>query len=66
LGTFVIRSLAKPGMVENSALRAELSRWVRDAVAAGLERTDIEALVDMELEREFIESDLFEIEGETS
>ncbi|TSD49622.1 GntR family transcriptional regulator [Rhodococcus sp. KBS0724] len=66
LGTFVIKSLAKPGMVENSALRAELSRWVRDAVAAGLERTDIEALVDMELEREFIESDLFEIEGETS
>ena len=66
LGTFVTKSLAKPGMVENSALRAELSRWVRDAVAAGLERTDIEALVDMELEREFIESDLFEIEGETS
>lgn len=66
LGTFVTKSLAKPGMVENSALRAELSRWVRDAVAAGLERTDIEALVDMELEREFIESELFEIEGETS
>ncbi|MFE4499382.1 GntR family transcriptional regulator [Rhodococcus sp. NPDC056743] len=66
LGTFVTKSLAKPGMVENSALRAELSRWVRDAVAAGLERTDIEALVDMELEREFVKSDLFEIEGETS
>ncbi|KJF24334.1 GntR family transcriptional regulator [Rhodococcus sp. AD45-ID] len=66
LGTFVTKSLAKPGMAENSALRAELSRWMRDAVAAGLERTDIEALVDMELEREFVKSDSSEIEGETS
>lgn len=66
LGTFVTKSLAKPGMAENSALRAELSRWVRDAVAAGLERTDIEALVDMELEREFVKSDSSESEGETS
>ncbi|NRI69257.1 GntR family transcriptional regulator [Rhodococcus sp. MS16] len=66
LGTFVTKSLAKPGMAENSALRAELSRWMRDAVAAGLERTDIEALVDMELEREFVKSDSSESEGETS
>ncbi|MGG7100379.1 GntR family transcriptional regulator [Rhodococcus sp. 24CO] len=66
LGTFVTKSLAKPGMAENSALRAELSRWVRDAVAAGLERTDVEALVDMELAREFTKSDSSESEGEAS
>lgn len=57
LGTFVVKSLAKPGMAESSALRRELARWVADAVAAGLERTDIEALVSLELEKTFIESD---------
>lgn len=45
LGTFVIASLAKPGMAEKAALRSELDRWVAHAVAAGLDRSDIEALV---------------------
>jgi GntR family transcriptional regulator len=63
LGTFVTKSLAKPGMAESAALRTELSRWVSDAVAAGLERTDIEALVAMELEREFTETESSETES---
>ena len=66
LGTFVVKSLAKPGMAESSALRRELARWVADAVAAGLERTDIEALVSLELEKTFIESDPSGKQGETS
>jgi GntR family transcriptional regulator len=39
---------------------------VADAVAAGLERTDIEALVSLELEKTFIESDPSGKQGETS
>lgn len=66
LGTFVTRSLAKPGMAESSALRGELSRWVASAVAAGLERTDIEALLALGLEREFTESGRPGQQGETS
>ena len=66
LGTFVVKSLAKPGMAESSALRRELARWVADAVAAGLERTDIEALVSLELEKTFIEADPSGKQGETS
>lgn len=66
LGTFVVKSLAKPGMAESSALRRELARWVADAVAAGLERTDIEALVSLELEKTFIETDPSGKQGETS
>ena len=66
LGTFVVKSLAKPGMAESAALRRELARWVADAVAAGLERTDIEALVSLELEKTFIESDPSGKQGETS
>lgn len=45
LGTFVTRSLAKPGMVEAEVLRTQLQRWIRDAHDAGLEREDLDALV---------------------
>lgn len=45
LGTFVIASLAKPGMAEKAALRDELDRWVAHGVAAGLDRSDLEALI---------------------
>ncbi|WP_328812445.1 GntR family transcriptional regulator [Rhodococcus sp. NBC_00297] len=44
-GTFVVSSLVKPGMAEQAALRRELDRWVDHSVAAGLERSDMEALV---------------------
>ncbi|WP_305093149.1 GntR family transcriptional regulator [Prescottella sp. R16] len=53
LGTFVTRSLAKPGMAERHALQDELSTWVRHAAAAGLDRSDLEALVTAALDSEF-------------
>ncbi|KND40640.1 MULTISPECIES: GntR family transcriptional regulator [Streptomyces] len=45
LGTFVTRSLARPGAEDDSPLRAELTDWTARARAAGLERADILALV---------------------
>lgn len=45
LGTFVTRSLARPGSEDDSPLRAELTDWTARARAAGLERADILALV---------------------
>lgn len=45
LGTFVLRSLARPGAAEDGPLRAELTAWVDRARAAGLDREDIAALV---------------------
>ncbi|MFD4721236.1 GntR family transcriptional regulator [Streptomyces sp. NPDC058423] len=45
LGTFVTRSLARPGAEADSPLRAELTDWTARARAAGLERADILALV---------------------
>ncbi|MFI2456668.1 GntR family transcriptional regulator [Streptomyces sp. NPDC019539] len=45
LGTFVTRSLARPGAEADSPLRAELADWTGRARAAGLERADILALV---------------------
>ena len=45
LGTFVIASLAKPGMAEKTALTNELDRWVAHGIAAGLDRSDLEALI---------------------
>lgn len=45
LGTFVTRSLARPGAESDSPLRAELADWTARARAAGLERADILALV---------------------
>ncbi|WP_329533724.1 GntR family transcriptional regulator [Streptomyces sp. NBC_01450] len=45
LGTFVTRSLARPGAEDDSPLRTELTDWMARARAAGLERADILALV---------------------
>ncbi|MFI6495140.1 GntR family transcriptional regulator [Streptomyces sp. NPDC050564] len=45
LGTFVTRSLARPGAEDHSPLRADLTAWTARARAAGLERADILALV---------------------
>ncbi|CAL9657668.1 GntR family transcriptional regulator [Streptomyces sp. NPDC005395] len=45
LGTFVTRSLARPGAEDDSPLRTDLAAWVARALAAGLERDDILALV---------------------
>ena len=45
LGTFVLQSLARPESAADTELRAELEAWVRRAVAAGLGRDDIDALV---------------------
>ncbi|CRK51954.1 GntR family transcriptional regulator [Rhodococcus sp. RD6.2] len=53
LGTFVTRSLSKPGMAERRALEAELTDWARTAAAAGLDRSDLEALVAAALDSEF-------------
>ncbi|MFK4802597.1 GntR family transcriptional regulator [Streptomyces sp. MPA0124] len=45
LGTFVTRSLARPGAEDDSPLRAGLAEWVARARSAGLERDDVLALV---------------------
>jgi GntR family transcriptional regulator len=42
-GTFVLRSLARPGAHEQ--LRGDLEEWMERAAAAGLDREDIDALV---------------------
>ena len=44
LGTFVRRSLARPGVAEDAPLRTDLETWMQAATAAGLEREDVEAL----------------------
>ncbi|OZM79370.1 GntR family transcriptional regulator [Pseudonocardia sp. MH-G8] len=45
LGTFVLRSLARPDSDADVLLRAELEKWMARAAAAGLDREDIDALV---------------------
>ncbi|MCW5249768.1 MULTISPECIES: GntR family transcriptional regulator [unclassified Streptomyces] len=45
LGTFVTRSLARPGAEDDSPLRAELARWIGRARETGLDRDDVLALV---------------------
>ncbi|MGK5632120.1 GntR family transcriptional regulator [Streptomyces sp. URMC 123] len=45
LGTFVRRSLARPGAGADSPLRGELAAWVGRARAAGLDREDVAALM---------------------
>ncbi|MEU7135439.1 GntR family transcriptional regulator [Streptomyces sp. NPDC046261] len=45
LGTFVRRSLARPGAAPDSPLRAELAAWMARARTAGLDREDVAALV---------------------
>ncbi|MEU0742640.1 GntR family transcriptional regulator [Streptomyces sp. NPDC006134] len=44
LGTFVTRSLARPG-AEDDSLRTDLAEWIARARQAGLERDDVLALV---------------------
>lgn len=53
LGTFVRRSLARPGAEADGPLRAELVGWVDRARAAGLEREDVTALVTSVLEQRY-------------
>lgn len=57
LGTFVTRSLARPGAEVDSPLRAELADWTARARSAGLERADIFALVTAVLDGEDGEQD---------
>jgi GntR family transcriptional regulator len=57
LGTFVTRSLARPGAEADSPLRAELADWTARARSAGLERADILALVTAVLDGEGGEQD---------
>ncbi|MEV5953318.1 GntR family transcriptional regulator [Streptomyces sp. NPDC051987] len=45
LGTFVTRSLARPGAADDSPLRREIADWVTRARAAGLGRPDVLAMV---------------------
>ncbi|MFV8128790.1 GntR family transcriptional regulator [Streptomyces syringium] len=53
LGTFVRRSLARPGAAADSPLRAELADWAGRARAAGLDREDVAALVASVLDESF-------------
>jgi GntR family transcriptional regulator len=57
LGTFVTRSLARPGAEADSPLRAELADWTARARSAGLEPADIFALVTAVLDGEGGEQD---------
>jgi GntR family transcriptional regulator len=45
LGTFVTRSLVRPGTEDDSPLRREVTDWVARARAGGLERADVLAMV---------------------
>jgi len=45
LGTFVLRSLARPESEVDARLRADLEDWVRRASAAGLTGDDLDALI---------------------
>ncbi|MGW4379037.1 GntR family transcriptional regulator [Kitasatospora sp. NPDC004531] len=53
LGTFVLRSLARPEAAQDGPLRAELTAWVGRARSAGLDREDIAALMADVLEQGF-------------
>ncbi|MGK5637371.1 GntR family transcriptional regulator [Streptomyces sp. URMC 126] len=50
LGTFVRRSLARPGAATDSPLGVELAGWAERARAAGLGRADVAALMTSVLE----------------
>jgi GntR family transcriptional regulator len=45
LGTFVLRSLARPESEADERLRADLEGWMERATAAGLEGEDVDALI---------------------
>ncbi|MGW2324596.1 GntR family transcriptional regulator [Streptomyces sp. NPDC001700] len=53
LGTFVRRSLARPGAAADSPLHGELAAWADRARAAGLDREDVAALVTSVLDERF-------------
>lgn len=55
LGTFVVGSLAKAGMAEKNALAGQLDTWVSHGASAGLDRSDLQALFEAALDREFPE-----------
>lgn len=56
LGTFVLRSLARPQTAADAPLRGELDAWVARAREAGLEREDVAALVASVLEERYAET----------
>ncbi|MCM2417289.1 MULTISPECIES: GntR family transcriptional regulator [unclassified Streptomyces] len=49
VGTFIVRTLAGPSLVNQADLREDLVIWLRKAQAAGLPRDDIAALIDTTL-----------------
>ncbi|MFI9102234.1 GntR family transcriptional regulator [Streptomyces fildesensis] len=49
VGTFIVRTLAGPSLVNQADLREDLVTWLRKAQAAGLPRDDIAALIDTTL-----------------
>jgi GntR family transcriptional regulator len=55
LGTFVQRSLGTARLADQTALRRDLERWVRQARAAGLDREDMETLFAMAMTGSFRE-----------
>jgi GntR family transcriptional regulator len=52
-GTFVLRSLAGPAVANLAVLRAELVAWLGRARTAGLDRDEIDALVQTTLRTSF-------------
>ncbi|PRY42184.1 GntR family transcriptional regulator [Umezawaea tangerina] len=53
LGTFVVRTLARPGATDDGPLREGLAGWLAGADAGGLEREDVEALVKAVLDEHY-------------
>jgi GntR family transcriptional regulator len=53
LGTFVVRTLARPGAADDGPLREGLATWLDGASAAGLAREDVEALVKAVLDEHY-------------
>jgi GntR family transcriptional regulator len=54
-GTFILRSLAGPAVANLAVLRTELVAWLGRARTAGLDRDEIDALVQTTLRRSFSE-----------
>lgn len=57
VGTFVLRSLARPDSAADGALRADLNRWMERATAAGLDRADVDALVADVRDQHYLQGD---------
>jgi DNA-binding transcriptional regulator YhcF (GntR family) len=53
LGTFVVRTLARPGASDDGPLRDGLRAWLGGADEGGLEREDVEALVKAVLDEHY-------------